>query len=139
MPVLFNLLRCADKSLPARALDSAALALMFLSFSLSGSTMRTRIGIVRTGASAAGPPTAIVVLGWLGSALDEFRELDAYYARAWPGFDTCVTVGGNDCWSRRGEHAGAEGVFPASVHAVSELQASTHVVPLEYPCSTSRV
>ena len=121
--MLFNLLRCADKSLPARALDSAALALMFLSFSLSGSTMRTRIG-VRTGASAAGPPTAIVVLGWLGSALDEFRELDAYYARAWPGFDTCVTVGGNDCWSRRGEHAGAEGVFPASVHAVSELQVS---------------
>ena len=72
--------------------EEAALALVFLSFSLSGCDI-----------SAVGPVSSncvVFVFGWLGSKNAEFESLCQHYQQSYPGCRVLTTVAGGDRWAQ---------------------------------------
>jgi hypothetical protein len=97
LPVLFAIAKRANASAVER---EAALALVFLSFSLSGTVIRTDAPPPQ---HASPPPSGsrrvVIIMGWLGSSNEEFATLSQHYRKLYPGCTVLTTVGGSDCWA----------------------------------------
>eukprot|EP01048_Picozoa_sp_COSAG05_P008485 COSAG05_NODE_648_length_8105_cov_23.780914_6_plen_591_part_00 len=96
--VLPSLFRIARENTGSDLEREAAIALVFLAFSLSGTTVDVHSAAVdsKSGSDGEGP-TTVLILGWLGSGNSDFDEVVKHY-RATYGCKVVVTVGGNDLW-----------------------------------------
>jgi hypothetical protein len=89
----------------------AALALIFLAFSLSGTAIKVEPSTEPSTPGAAAPGECVVmILGWLGSGCEDFKDVARHYRQQYPRCKIVTTVGGNDRWAR----PAAEGQGPAA-------------------------
>ncbi len=102
-PLLLPSLFAIAKREKAGAVErEAALALIFLAFSLSGTVVKVDEE-PRTPTKGPGhpkPPAVVLILGWLGSGADDFNDVAKHYRQRYPGCKIVTTVGGNDRWAR---------------------------------------
>ena len=94
VPILFRVV--TDCTCQAVRRD-ATIAVVFLSFSLSGTTLAVSMPIERPLRTHASPST-VLVFGWAGSGNDDFTDLTQFYRESYPSCKVVVTVGGSDLW-----------------------------------------
>jgi hypothetical protein len=102
LPSLFAIAQRAGGGAVAR---EAALALIFLAFSLSGTTIKeepmlTPATVATQAAGQLLQGRTVVILGWLGSQNDEFADIAQYYRQTYPDARIVTSVGGCDRWAR---------------------------------------
>lgn len=91
----------------------AALALIFLAFSLSGTVVKVdEEPCTPTKGAEAKLPAVVMILGWLGSGIDDFKEVSQHYRQRYPGCKIVTTVGGNDRWARSADNSSGVAVEP---------------------------
>lgn len=96
--VLPSLFRIARENTGSDLEREAAIALVFLAFSLSGTTVDVHAAPASGGSAiSVGEPTSVLILGWLGSGNADFAELVEHYQSTY-GCKVMVSVGGNDLW-----------------------------------------
>lgn len=78
----------------------AALALVFLAFSLSGTVIKTDEPAPTTMHDASDDRrSTVIIVGWLGSANGEFDTLVQFYRSRYPRCTVLTTVGSSDRWA----------------------------------------
>lgn len=98
LPSLFAIAKRDDAGAVER---EAALALIFLAFSLSGTIVKVdESDEPSTPTKTPAPECVVLILGWLGSGADDFRTVSEHYHRRYPRCKVVTTVGGNDRWAR---------------------------------------
>ena len=143
-PLLLPSLFAIAKREKAGAVErEAALALIFLAFSLSGTVVKVdeEPRTPTKGAQHAQPPAVVLILGWLGSGVGDFDEVAQHYRQHHPGCKIVTSVGGNDRWARR-ESAdkltgspplfaeGSDASWPAAALCEQQLwDLSSHMLP----------
>lgn len=95
LPVLFAIAKRSNAGAVER---EAALALVFLSFSLSGTVIKTDLPLAQDSRSTP-CKHVVIIMGWLGSANDEFETVAQHYRTMCPGCKVLTTVGGSDRWA----------------------------------------
>jgi hypothetical protein len=99
----------------------AALALVFLAFSLSGTVIDRAAPAALpqpagTSGGASSPECVVVIMGWLGSMNSEFGDLVQHYRSRYPRCTVLTTVGGSDRW--------AAAATPPADHSVAAAPAA---------------
>lgn len=91
LPVLFAI---AKRPNAGAVEHEAALALVFLAFSLSGTVIKTELP-----ETSAPCKHVVIIMGWLGSANEEFETVSKHYRKICPDCKVLTTVGGSDRWA----------------------------------------
>lgn len=94
LPVLFAIAKRPNAGAVER---EAALALVFLAFSLSGTVIKIELPPFQH--TPAPCKHVVIIMGWLGSANDEFETVAQHYRKLCPGCKVLTTVGGSDRWA----------------------------------------
>jgi hypothetical protein len=94
LPVLFAI---AKRPHAGEVEREAALALVFLAFSLSGTVIKMEPPSFQQ--TSAPCKQVVIIMGWLGSANDEFETVAQHYRQLCPNCTVLTTVGGNDRWA----------------------------------------
>ena len=94
LPVLFAI---AKRPNAGAVEHEAALALVFLAFSLSGTAIKTELPPSQQ--MSASCKHVVIIMGWLGSANEEFATVSQHYRKLCPDCKVLTTVGGSDRWA----------------------------------------